>query len=166
MNCYRKNAMTGSVRTLPVLLCALVLLFAGCAHSAPAPDIPPPAPRAEIAAMMEASAEAWNRGSLDGFLEPYLDSEQTTFVGRDGLIRGKDAIRALYRRSYWEDGARPEQTLRFENIEVRPLGQYDALATGRYLLFSPTGEKTAEGIFSLVLTRTPEGWRIIHDHSS
>jgi beta-aspartyl-peptidase (threonine type) len=115
--------------------------------------------------MLEESAEAWNRGDLAGFLEPYLDSPSTTFVTPTGLLHGKAAIEARYRSSYWKDGP-PADRLRFAELEVRMLGPEHALLTGRYRLLTPAGELRGEGPFSLVLSLTPEGWRIVHDHSS
>ena len=127
---------------------------------------PPADPASEIIAALETSAAAWNQGDMTGFLEPYLDSPQTTFVGSGGLLRGKEEIRARYEDSYWAGGA-PEDVLRFDNIEVRPVGNEHALAIGRYVLADRTaGRETASGIFSLVFARTAQGWKIIHDHSS
>jgi len=159
------------MRLLPAL--AALLVFGACAPSAAPPasaPTPVPAtasPAAEIIAMMTASTDAWNRGDLDGFLHPYLDSPALTFVGRSGLVHGKAALRDTYRASYWKDGARPTSTLTFRDFEVRPLGANYALAVGRYVLTDrATDKQSATGLFSLTLMRTPEGWRIVHDHSS
>jgi uncharacterized protein (TIGR02246 family) len=142
---------------------SLLVLLAACAPAAPRTA---PAPRAEIMAVVEGSAEAWNRGDLEGWMAQYLDSPETTFAGRSGFLRGREAIRDLYRRAYWSEGPPPSR-LRFEEVEVTPLGGEHALVKGRYLLSdSRTAAKTAEGLFSLVMVRTREGWKILHDHSS
>ena len=144
----------------------LLAILAACTPSGSGRNVPPPDFAGEIVAALEASTAAWNQGDLAGFLEPYLDSPETTFVGSGGLLRGKDEIQARYQSSYWENGA-PDDVLRFENIEVRPLGNEHALAVGRYVLTERNvGRETATGIFSLVFARTSEGWKIIHDHSS
>jgi len=116
--------------------------------------------------MLEASALSWNAGDLEGFLDDYLDSPATTFVG-SSLTHGPSDIRQRYLASYWRTG-QPEQHLRFEDIDVRPLGDRHALALGRYVLFDPaSGQTEATGWFTLVLQHTaPHVWRIIHDHSS
>lgn len=148
------------------LILALALAACGTSTAASAPR-PPSTVRAAFMHDMEMSAEAWNQGDLDGFLATYLPSEETTFVGRNGLIRGKDAIRETYRQSYWRDGGPPRGLLSFRDMEVRPLGEEHALATGRYVLTDrATGAQSATGIFTLVLRRTTDGWRIIHDQSS
>lgn len=156
------------VRSVFVAL-ALVVGLAACSAARPGEGPATSAPegvRNSFARDLEASAEAWNRGDLDGFLATYLNSSQTTFVGRNGLIRGLDAIRQMYQQSYWQQGG-PRELLGFRDLEVRPLGATHALATGRYVLTDRrTGAATATGIFSLVLQRTAEGWRILHDQSS
>lgn len=114
--------------------------------------------------MLNASARSWNEGDLAGYMDDYADD--ATFVGSTGLVRGRAEIERRYRASYWASG-RPEDALRFENVEITPLGEEHALAVGRYVLYDrQSGVTTASGIFSLVLRRTPDGWRIIHDHSS
>ncbi len=147
-------------------LAALLILPAACAVAPPAAAPSADDRAAQITALLEASADDWNRGDLDGFLAPYAEDAATTFVGSSGLVRGKEAIRGVYQSSYWASGA-PQGTLEFSGIEVRPLGPEHALAVGRYRVTPrEAGGSPAEGIFSLVFARTGEGWRIVHDHSS
>ena len=80
--------------------------------------------------MLEASADSWNAGDLEGFLDDYTDAEDLAFVGSAGVTRGKDAIRENYRSSYWAAGA-DRDSLRFAELVVRPLGADHALAHGR-----------------------------------
>lgn len=144
------------------LLAALLTLTA-CA-AAPRTGASPSDDRAaRIVAMLDASAVAWNQNDLDGFLEPY--GPDATFVGSSGLVRGLPAIRERYVQSYWSSGA-PGESLRFENIEVRPFGSDHALAVGEYVVTNRTTGAEGRGFFSLMLARTPVGWRIVHDHSS
>jgi uncharacterized protein (TIGR02246 family) len=118
----------------------------------------------EIPVMLQASAAAWNRGDLEGFLDDYLDSNETTFVG-SAVSFGVDQIRERYLASYWSTG-RAEQQLRFEDVHVRPLGSDHALTRGTYVLIDADGSEGGRGFFTLVMVRTGDGWRIIHDHSS
>lgn len=145
---------------------AATLLAAACAthRSAPATAAAGPA-AAEIRAMLEASARSWNEGDLEAFLDDYQDAPTTAFVGST-VTYGVGEIRRRYLESYWRTG-KPAQHLRFEGIDVRALGGGHALALGRYVLLTP-GTTAIEGTgwFSLVLARTADGWKIIHDHSS
>jgi len=120
----------------------------------------------EVVEMLRASAASWNAGDLDGFLDDYIRSPELTFSGSGGVTRGWEEVRERYLRTYWAPGARRD-SLRFEELEVRPLGERHALALGRYVLYADgTGEVTGTGYFTLVLVRGDGGWRILHDHTS
>jgi beta-aspartyl-peptidase (threonine type) len=117
--------------------------------------------------MLRMSAESWNRGDLEGFLDDYLPSDELTFSGGTGVTRGWEDVRLRYLQGYWSPGAERD-SLRFEDLEVKGLGEDHALVLGRYVLFRPeAGDSiTGTGFFSLVLRRIDDGWKIIHDHTS
>lgn len=117
---------------------------------------------AEIGAMLQASMEAFNRGDLPGHLAIY--DAAVTFMTADGPRPGIAPIEASFREKYFLDGL-PKQQLRFEQVAARSLAPDSALVTGKYVL-SGGGEKYQSGWFTIVWTRTPAGWRAIHDHSS
>ena len=119
----------------------------------------------EIKAMMKKSEGAWNRGDLAAFATDYEDSAATTFIGKDITHGGVQAILERYKRGY----STPEKmgVLTYSEIEVRPLGADYALANGRFALKrTAAGGGDAAGRFTLVLKKTKDGWKIIHDHSS
>lgn len=113
--------------------------------------------------MLEASAAAWNRGDLEAFLADYLPDSITGFVAGGRVQHGIAWIRDHYAPSF--SPGNPRDSLHFEEVEVRPLGATHALATARYAL-SREGRITSSGPFTLVLVRTPAGWKILHDHTS
>lgn len=116
--------------------------------------------------MLHASAGSWNGGDLDGFMDDYWRSGNLTFSGSGGVTRGWENVRDRYLRSYWAPGA-SRDSLRFEGIEVLPLGPDHALALGRYVLYQPGEDAvTSTGHFSLVLRRIEGRWTIVHDHTS
>ena len=118
-----------------------------------------------VRAILKDSETAWNRGDLARFASYYEDSPETTFIGREVVRGGVQAILDRYRRAY----PTPEAmgVLTFSEIEVRPLAGGIALASGRYQLKrTAAGGGDASGRFTLILRRTPAGWKIIHDHSS
>ena len=144
-------------------LVILIALAAGaCAH-APVSRVAMPraADRAAIMALQQEIAAAWNRADLAGHVAAYADSAE--FMA-PGPVVGRDRIRESLEGSFWRDG-RPVQDLRFENTNLRWLGHDHALMTGRFVLFGG-GRDERSGWFTLVWERTPEGWRIVHDHSS
>jgi len=76
-----------------------------------------------------------------------------------------EAILGRYRRRYPTLDAMGKLT--FSEIEVRTLAPGVALANGKYeLKRTAAGGGGAAGRFTLVLRKTPAGWKIIHDHSS
>jgi ketosteroid isomerase-like protein len=121
----------------------------------------------EIETMLHASAGAWNEGDLEGFLDDYWRSDDLSFSGATGVTRGWENVRERYLRSYWAPGQRRD-SLRFEELEVSPLGEAHALALGRYVLYQPEngGGVTSTGHFTLILRKMEGAWKIVHDHSS
>lgn len=119
----------------------------------------------EIEKLLQDSQAAWNRGDLVAFASYYEDSPETTFIGREVTRGGVAAILERYRRAYPNRDAMG--TLTFSEIAVRPLADGVALATGKYSLArTAAGGGPASGRFTLILRRTPTGWKIIHDHTS
>jgi ketosteroid isomerase-like protein len=116
-----------------------------------------------VVRMLEESAGAWNRGELAGFMDDYLESTNTTYIGSSGLLSGYESIRAEY-APLFEPGA-SRDSLRFDDIRVRRLAAVEAIATARWILYQ--GDTvTGSGPFTLVLRHASGGWKIIHDHSS
>jgi uncharacterized protein (TIGR02246 family) len=120
------------------------------------------ADRAAIRAVLTAQQEAWNRGDVDAFLTGYWHSPDLTFSGSNGISRGWDAVLARYKKNYPDRSAMG--TLDFSNLEFRFLGPDAGLVLGHWHLKREKDE--LGGVFSLVWQRFPEGWRIIHDHTS
>lgn len=120
------------------------------------------ADEAEIRSLMQSSKESWNRGDLTGHLALY--DQNVTFMTTNGPRLGVAAIEESFKKSYFQDG-HPIQSLRFEQIAVRPLARDAALATGRFVLSGGTKPEQA-GWFTLVWVRGAKGWRAVHDHSS
>lgn len=120
------------------------------------------ADRRAIHGVLAAQQEAWNRGDVDAFLVGYWHSPELTFSGSSGVSRGWDGVLARYKKNYPDRAAMGQ--LDFSNLEFRFLGADHALVLGRWHLKREKGE--IGGVFSLVWQRFPEGWRIIHDHTS
>ena len=115
--------------------------------------------------LMKDSEAAWNRGDLPAFASYYEDSPDTTFMGREVVRGGTAAILQRYRKSYPTREAMG--TLTFSEIVIRPLADGLALVTGKFALQrTKEGGGDASGRYTLVLRRTPSGWKIIHDHTS
>jgi uncharacterized protein (TIGR02246 family) len=118
--------------------------------------------RTAVIAVLDDQKTAWNRGDVAAFMNGYWRSPDVTFAGKTGFTRGWDPVLARYQRSY------PDQTsmghLEFSELEVRPLGPDAALVLGKWHITRSAGD--VGGIFTLVLQKLPEGWRITHDHTT
>jgi uncharacterized protein (TIGR02246 family) len=117
---------------------------------------------AAIRAVMAAQVAAWNRGDVDGFMNGYARSGATEFVGGDKLTRGWQTVRDRYKKKY--DSREKMGTLRFSEVEITRLSGDAALVIGRWRLILKSDQP--HGRFTLLFRRTPEGWRIVHDHTS
>ena len=115
-----------------------------------------------ISAVLNAQVNAWNRGDIDAFLDGYWRSPDLSFGGPGGFTKGWDGVRDRYKKNYADRAAMG--TLDFSGLEFRFLGPDAALVLGHWHLKRDKGD--VGGVFSLVWQRFPEGWRIIHDHTS
>ena len=118
----------------------------------------------EIVKVVLVQEKAWNNGDLEGYLKGFKDSPDTIFMARQ-ISRGFAQIAGDYRRNY------PNRTvmgqLSFSELEAHPISDNLAICLGRYHL--DRGRKDgggADGMFSLVLEKTGDGWKIVLDHTS
>jgi len=118
--------------------------------------------RAAITKILETQQNDWNQGNVDAFLEGYWRSPDLTFSGSSGIARGWDGVLARYKKNYPDRAAMGH--LDFSGLEFHFLGDDAALVLGHWHLARAQGD--VGGVFSLVWQRFPEGWRIIHDHTS
>ncbi len=119
--------------------------------------------RAAIRAVLDDQVAAWNRGDLVGFMKGYWQSDRLSFFSGNSKTSGWQATLDRYRKKY--QGAGKEMgRLSFEELSIEPLGADHALVRGRFRL--QLHEQRPTGIFTLILRRTPAGWRIMHDHTS
>jgi ketosteroid isomerase-like protein len=142
------------------LLLAVFLLVVN--HSSVARTADSDGDRAAIIAVLNAQQSAWNRADVDKFLEGYWHSPDLTFSGTGGIARGWDAVLTRYKKNYPDQAAMGH--LEFSELEFRFLGKDAALVLGHWHLARAKGD--VGGVFSLVWQRFPEGWKIIHDHTS
>lgn len=142
--------------TLPVICYVLIAAFVSAAtKQASTSD-------AEIRSVIAAQQEAWNRGDIDAFMNAYARSTSTVFVSQDEVSRGWETVRDRYRVKYSD--RMQMGTLGFSEIEVTMLSPDAAVVLGRWRLKRTNDEP--HGRFTLIFKRLPEGWRIIHDHTS
>ena len=117
-----------------------------------------------IRAVLDAQVAAWNKGDIDGFMNGYWKDEKLTFISGGDITRGWEPTRQRYVKRYQADGKDKMGKLSFDELKVEALGPDAALVLGRFELIR--GDRKDWGRFTLALRKFPEGWRIVHDHTS
>ncbi len=118
----------------------------------------------DVIKVLTRQESAWNRGDLDNFATGYKNSPETLFVGRS-ISRGYDQMLNEYKHNYPSRDAMG--TLSFTDLEPHLLDEKFAVVLGHYKLErNKKSGGNAEGIFSLVLEKTEDGWKIIVDHTT
>jgi beta-aspartyl-peptidase (threonine type) len=115
-----------------------------------------------ISKLLSQQQDAWNRGDVDAFMQAYWNSPDLTFSGSSGISRGYDGVLARYKKAYPDRAAMGQ--LDFSELEFHFLGPDAVLMLGKFHLKREKDEP--RGTFSLVWQRFPEGWRIVHDHTT
>jgi beta-aspartyl-peptidase (threonine type) len=118
---------------------------------------------AAIRAVLDDQVRAWNKGNLDEFMVGYWKSPKLSFFAGGAKLSGWQATLDRYRKKYQGEGKEMGK-LAFSELSIEPLGRDHALVKGRWQL--TLGKETPGGLFTLIVRRLPEGWRIIHDHTS
>jgi uncharacterized protein (TIGR02246 family) len=142
--------------TLLIASCILVTTYVHAALEQSANSV------AEIQSVLREQQEAWNRGDIDGFMNGYARSPSTVFVSGDEVRRGWETVRERYRQKYSDH--EKMGTLTFSDVDITALSADAAVVLGRWRLKRANDEP--HGRFTLIFKRLPEGWRIVHDHTS
>jgi len=142
--------------TLPVICSVLIAPFV-CAAAEQSPNSV-----SQIQSVLSAQQDAWNRGDIDAFMNGYARSPSPVFASDDEVQRGWDTVRERYKKKYSD--RTKMGTLTFSEIEVNPLSADSAVVLGRWRLQRANDQP--HGRFTLIFKRLPEGWRIVHDHTS
>ena len=115
-----------------------------------------------IEALLARQQADWNRADLAAFMSGYERTPSLVFTSGGRIERGWDGALARYRRTYPNSDAMGR--LEFSGIEVTLLGPSSAVVLGRYALARKSDNP--RGVFTLVLRKGPDGWKILHDHTS
>ena len=120
--------------------------------------------RHAIQDVLDAQVDAWNRGDLDGFMTGYWRSPDLTFFSGKDAKSGWQATFDRYRERYQSEGPDKMGTVTFSGLEIDLLGPDSASVRGHWKLVR--GNELLGGLFTLLFKKKPEGWRIVHDHTS
>lgn len=148
------------MRTALLLATLTLALIASAQTTAPAPADPQQAVRA----VLDQQVAAWNRGDLEGYMAGYWNSPDLTFFSGGTITKGWEPTLKRYRQRY-QSGGREMGKLDFTETTIGMLGPESAVARGRWHLAMKNSQQP-KGLFTVIFRKFPEGWRIVHDHSS
>jgi ketosteroid isomerase-like protein len=119
-------------------------------------------PEEQITATILDGVEGWNAGDLEAFMNSYWQSDQLRFASGGKVSFGWQKVLDGYKKRYPDKAAMGHLT--FSDLDVTLLGEDRAMVFGRWRL--DREKDTPQGLFTLILRLLPEGWRIVHDHTS
>lgn len=114
--------------------------------------------------VLQRQVEAWNHHDLQSFMSGYWQSPDLTFFSEATKTSGWQSTLERYQKRYQSEG-REMGKLDFSNLQVEPLGSNAAFVRGAWHLTMADG-KTPHGLYTLVFRKFPDGWKIVHDHTS
>jgi ketosteroid isomerase-like protein len=157
-----RNGLVSSA--LASLLAVLVLLFASHNRARAQDDGSYGNDHKAIERVLRKQQEAWNRHDLEAFMSGYWNSPQLTFFSGAEEHDGWQDTLDRYLKTYAGPGHEMGK-LEFSGLRVEVLGQQSAYVRGAWKLTMSAGKKP-HGLFTLVFHKFPEGWKIVHDHTS
>lgn len=117
---------------------------------------------AQIAAALYKSAEDWNSGDLEAYMNAYHKSDSLLFVGSKGLTYGWEKTLKNYKKSYPDADAMGKLEFTIHKLEV--LSSDSAFLLGGWKLTRKKGDLS--GAFTLLWKKIEGKWVIVIDHSS
>jgi ketosteroid isomerase-like protein len=120
--------------------------------------------KAAVQQVLQLQQDAWNRHDLEAFMAGYWNSPELTFFSGAKMTSGWQATIERYRKTYQSEG-REMGKLEFSDLNVQGLAPDAAFVRGAWHL-TMSDRKTPHGLFTLIFRKFPDGWKIVHDHTS
>lgn len=120
--------------------------------------------KSAVEQVLRMQQDAWNRRDLEGFMTGYWKSPELTFFSGAHETSGWQGALDRYRKVYQGEGKEMGK-LEFSDLRIEALGDDAAFVRGAWHLTMSDG-KTPHGLFTLVFRKFPDGWKIVHDHTS
>jgi ketosteroid isomerase-like protein len=117
---------------------------------------------ADIRAVIDKQRDAWNKGDVEGYMDGYDRTENTTFISGDTVVRGWKTVLERYQKGF--DTPEKMGQLTFSDLEMNLLSKDSAVVLGSWSLKRANDQP--HGKFSLIFKKSKVGWRIILDHTS
>jgi len=141
----------------------LIVLLASLSCQSLTPTVPHQSEiKSDVSAVIQQQQADWNAGSVENFMQGYLRSPALRFASGGDVFTGFDAALLRFQTSYPD--RQTMGALFFSDIDVTVISPDAALAFGRWALTREPDHPN--GLFTLLLRKTTQGWRITHDHTS
>lgn len=108
---------------------------------------------------LDAAAAAWSSGDVEAVMATYVADEPLLVFLGDTPLKGPDAVRAALQARAARPGGLGQMT--YEWFETLQFDVNTTVVSGRVVLRREG--QTHRGLFTRVLRRTEDGWRIVHD---
>lgn len=115
-----------------------------------------------IRSVMDQQKNAWNKGDLDAFMEPYWKNDSLMFIGKSGVTYGWQNTMNNYKKGYPDTTAMGR--LNFDILHVKRLSVLYFSVVGKWELTRTAGNLS--GHFTLLFKKIGNKWLIVSDHSS
>ncbi len=112
-----------------------------------------------ISNALDAAAEAWSSGDVEAVMATYVSDEPLLVFLGDTPLKGPDSVRAALQARAAQPGGLGQMT--YEWFETLQFDVNTTVVSGRVVMRREG--KTDRGLFTRVLRRTEDGWRIVHD---
>lgn len=119
--------------------------------------------KSEILAVLQRQEQFWNAGDINNFMEDYWKSEELKFIGKAGVVKGWQATKDRYFKSY------PDRAtmgiLNFGIQEIDFMSRKSAWVLGKWRLKRPE-KGDIGGYFTLIFKKIDGKWVVVSDHTS
>ncbi len=164
---YKLRSIPKIQQGIPICtLCGAMLLCAlpACAPYGPGAQMDIAADTEAITELLMNQQNDWNAGDIEAFMQGYVHSDSLRFASGGTYRFGWDATIERYYDTYPDRDAMG--TLVFSNLDIDILSNGWAMAFGAWHLTRGGDYEDIGGLFTLILRRDAQGWRIMYDHTS
>ena len=104
----------------------------------------------------------WNKGTLEGFMKGYWESDSLLFIGKSGVEYGYKTTLDNYKKAYPDTAAMGK--LAFDILKIQQLSADYYFVLGKWMLQRTIGNQ--KGFYTLLFRKIKKRWVIVADHSS
>ena len=116
----------------------------------------------QIKQMLATQVAEWNKGSIDGYMHGYWESDSLLFIGSKGPRYGYKATLEKYKQAYQDNAHMGKLTS--TTTEMRKLSPGYYFIVGKWALDRSAGNLS--GDYTLLIRKIKGKWLIVVDHSS